>query len=206
MAKRKLRKRRSGHSNKFTKSLVLGALCVLGLTINQYSQYGYVDWHSRAYVALLDTFEQFLQEDSPVQTDAPATWEGRVTKITDGDTVKILATDWNEYTIRLYGIDTPERDQVHGTAAGNALREKIFLRKVSVSINDKDDYGRYVGTIYHDDRNINLEMVQEGHAWWYEYYAQGERHLRDAQASARENGIGLWAYQSPVPPWEWRRR
>ena len=27
----------------------------------------------------------------------------------------------------------------------------------------------------------------------------------DAEAKAREKGLGLWRDPEPVPPWEWRR-
>ena len=70
---------------------------------------------------------------------------------------------------------------------------------------DTDRYGRTVGVIYHDKRNINLVMIQEGHAWWYRKYAQYDRQLQGAEAEARDAKRGLWAEPDPIPPWEWRR-
>ncbi len=37
---------------------------------------------------------------------------GKVVKITDGDTVYVLDTNYKEHKIRLAGIDAPERKQV----------------------------------------------------------------------------------------------
>jgi micrococcal nuclease len=54
-----------------------------------------------------------------------------------------------------------------------ALEEKIRGRQVRMDILDIDKYKRLVGVIWIGDRNINLEMVQEGYADAYlEYLKQ----------------------------------
>ena len=123
-------------------------------------------------------------------------------RIVDGDTVYLK----DGTKVRLHGIDTPERDQPYGKQATRNL-DKLIGDTVFVVENDTDRYGRLVGTLYTPEGvNVNLEMVCGGHAWWYSRYARSERNLEDCQDEAKEAGFGLWAFDAPIAPWEWRRR
>jgi endonuclease YncB( thermonuclease family) len=75
-----------------------------------------------------------------------------------------------------------------------------------VAVEDVDIYGRLVGTVFVNDSNINLAMVEQGHAWWYEQYARDAFELELAEQQARAARRGLWASGTAVEPWEWRRR
>lgn len=77
--------------------------------------------------------------------------------------------------------------------------------------NKRDRYGRIVGKIIFDGRDVDLAMVSAGYAWWYRKYASeqnaGDRVLYEAaEEQAKEERRGLWADPNPVPPWEWRRK
>ncbi len=54
-------------------------------------------------------------------------------------------------------------------------------------------------------RDINWEMVREGHAWVYRKYLRDLTLLED-EAAARQEQRGLWALPEAkrVDPWEWR--
>ena len=107
---------------------------------------------------------------------------------------------------RLHGIDTPERDQPYGKQATRNL-DKLIGRTVFVVERDTDRYGRLVGTLYTPEGvNVNLEMVCKGSAWWYSRYAKNNRAMASCQREAKEAGLGLWADDDPMPPWEWRGR
>ncbi len=131
------------------------------------------------------------------------TLSGYVVGITDGDTLTLLA-DRNQHKIRLAEIDTPERGQPWGTRARQALADKVFQKDVVVEVVDIDRYDRLVGKIWLGTRDINREMVSEGHAWAYRQYLNDQSLLKD-EAKAKEQGIGLWSVAGPVAPWEWRR-
>ena len=130
---------------------------------------------------------------------------GRVVRVADGDTVSILDSSNTQHKVRLYGIDTPERDQPFGKAAKRALLQLVGEQLVGVVIVETDSYGRIVGTLYQGGRNINAAMVASGYAWWYQYYAPHEHLLQTAQQQARAQKLGLWAEPNPVAPWDWRR-
>jgi endonuclease YncB( thermonuclease family) len=130
---------------------------------------------------------------------------GRVVRVADGDTVSILDHSNTQHKVRLYGIDTPERDQPYGKAAKRALMQLVDEKPVGVVIVTTDSYGREVGTLYRDGVNINVTMVESGYAWWYQYYAPHEHALQEAEQRARTQDLGLWAEPHPVAPWDWRR-
>jgi len=131
---------------------------------------------------------------------------GRVVRVADGDTVSVLDANNRQTKVRLYGIDTPERDQPYGNAAKRALVQLVSQQQVGVVVVTKDSYGRTVGTLYHEGVNINLAMVAEGYAWWYQHYAPYDLQLAAAEQQAREHRLGLWQDPHPQPPWEWRHR
>ena len=129
---------------------------------------------------------------------------GKVVSITDGDTLTVLDDSKVQHKIRLQGIDAPEKSQAFGNVARKTLGDKVHNRQVRVSWKEKDRYGRIIGEMYVDDRHINVEMVEEGVAWWYEKYAPNDRQLQQAEKKAREAKRGLWSDKAPVAPWEFR--
>lgn len=132
-----------------------------------------------------------------------------VVGIADGDTVSVLG-DFSgtreQKRLRLTEIDTPERGQPWASRSRQALANKVFQRQVRIASEGEDRYGRLLGRIYLGDRDINREMIREGHAWVYRQYSSDIMLLEDERL-AREQGSGLWSLPDAerVPPWEWRR-
>lgn len=129
---------------------------------------------------------------------------GRVVGVIDGDTVDILV-DQQPIRIRLGEIDTPERDQPYGSRAKQALSTKVFNKTITVNVDTTDRYGRKVGHLTLDGRDINREMVAEGHAWVYRKYLDDVSLLQNEE-EARVMRLGLWALPEAQnqAPWEWR--
>ncbi len=128
---------------------------------------------------------------------------GRVQHVADGDTLTVK-TDRARYRIRLHEIDAPEHRQPGSREARQALAGKVEGKYVRVEVETVDDYGRTVGKVWLGNRDINRELVREGHAWAYRRYLQDDSLLADERA-ARQAGRGLWAASDPVPPWQWRQ-
>lgn len=139
---------------------------------------------------------------SDAATEAPLF--GKIINVSDGDTVTIL-TGRNQHRLRLTEIDAPERGQPWGRRATQALSEKINQQEVVVLTAGKDRYNRVLGRVIFDGRDINREMVAEGHAWVYRDYMTDGSFLKDEEA-ARTARLGLWGIsEPPVEPWAWRR-
>lgn len=129
---------------------------------------------------------------------------GRVVKIADGDTLTILDANKVQHKVRLDGIDAPESKQAFGTRSKEHLGEKVFEKDVLIEWEETDRYKRIIGVVYLGDRNINLEMVEDGFAWHFKRYSKSKE-LADAEVEAREAKRGLWADPAPIPPWDFRK-
>jgi endonuclease YncB( thermonuclease family) len=135
---------------------------------------------------------------------------GKVVAVADGDTITVLDDSRVQHTIRLAGIDAPERKQPFGQRAKEQLSALVFGKTVQVETDKTDRYGRQVGKVVVDGRDANLAMVTSGMAWHYKKYqteqAPSDRLLyASAEEDARGGRLGLWREPAPVAPWDWRR-
>ena len=124
--------------------------------------------------------------------------EGKVIKVSDGDTITVLDSGKTQYKVRLAGIDAPEKKQDFGNAARKALAGKIAGQEVCVAWHKKDKYRRLVGNVLYDGQSVNLQMVQEGFAWHYKKYANEQTSEEQEVFAATEKNarlavIGLWS-------------
>ena len=134
--------------------------------------------------------------------------QGRVIKVADGDTIVVLTGPGTTERVRLYGIDSPESAQKGGAEAAAFARDMLLFQPVSLSVMDRDQYGRAVALVkLRDGRIANAEMVREGHAWVYRNYCREAfcASWLALEHRARKQGLGLWREGNPVSPWKWRR-
>lgn len=146
----------------------------------------------------------------PAAPGVSQTLTGRVVRIADGDTVTVLDGTNTQHRIRLQGIDAPESHQAFGTQSKKSLSDLIFDKDVTVIYDKMDQYGRLVGKILLDGKDINLEQVKAGMAWHYKEYEReqspGDRELyARAEDEARGARRGLWVDANPIEPGEFRR-
>jgi len=138
------------------------------------------------------------------------TFTGRVVRIADGDTITVLDSTNTQHRIRLQGIDAPESHQAYGNQSKQNLSAMIFDKDVTVIYEKIDQYGRIVGKILLDGKDMNLEQVKAGLAWHYKEYEREQtpedRELyARAEAEARDARRGLWQDPDPVEPSVFRR-
>lgn len=130
---------------------------------------------------------------------------GTCVSVGDGDTIEVMR-EGRAVRVRLWGVDCPEQGQAFGARARRFTSDVVFGKQVAVEIEDVDRYGRIVGRVSVDGRDLNLALVREGLAWWYEHHAPRATDLAAAQRQAREARRGLWADAAPLQPWKFRRR
>ena len=139
-----------------------------------------------------------------IGTTALADFTGKVVGVTDGDTVKVMR-DGRSVTIRLHGIDAPEKSQSFGSTAKRFVSDACFGQNVTVIEHDTDRYGELVAELrLADGTNLNQAVVESGLAWWYRKYAPSDSHLESAEKNAKAARRGLWSQYNPSPPWEYR--
>jgi endonuclease YncB( thermonuclease family) len=128
---------------------------------------------------------------------------GKVVSVHDGDTVRVLDAANVQHKVRLQGIDAPERGQPFGTVSRDRLAAMVMGKPVTVHDEGRDKYGRTLGRIEIEGRDVNRTLVAEGLAWHYVKFSK-DAGLAAAEREARAAGRGLWGDKAPVPPWEWR--
>lgn len=127
-------------------------------------------------------------------------------RIVDGDTLRL-----GDRTLRLSGVDAPERGQVCtdaagagfdcGAAAAEALSRLVNGRSVVCRVHGHDRFGRGLGVCQAGGAELNTGLVASG---WAIAYGDSPVMLAN-EAAARIAGRGLWA-GGFVRPEEWRRR
>ena len=135
---------------------------------------------------------------------------GTVIAVHDGDTVA-LQNESGQKKIRLAGIDAPELNQPFGIESWRSLREAVIEKQVQVETSKIDKYGRVVGKVMLDGRDINLKQLQLGMAWAYREYlkelAKEDKVLYvEAEAQSKAVAAGLWKDADAVEPWVWRKK
>ncbi|MBK1963651.1 thermonuclease family protein [Campylobacter novaezeelandiae] len=130
-------------------------------------------------------------------------FDAKVIKVIDGDTIEVLNSSGSKYKIRFFAIDAPELKQKFGIEAKNYLSSIIKDKKVKIIYKDEDLYGRILAIVKFDDLDINKIMVSKGYAWAYSFYS--DIYIKD-QKFAQKNSLGLWKDQNPIEPYKWRKQ
>ena len=127
----------------------------------------------------------------------------KIKRVVDGDTVHVFYQD-EVYKIRLTEIDAPERDQPYGSNSTEYLKSLLKEGMVDVDISGTDRYGRKLGRLYWQGKDINRELVSAGYAWVYDQYVT-DNSFYENQSKARNSKKGLWEDHNPLEPWNWRK-
>ncbi|QNM94964.1 thermonuclease family protein [Chitinimonas koreensis] len=135
---------------------------------------------------------------------------GRVIGVADGDTLEVLTEAGQRERVRLAYIDAPEHDQPWGTRARQALAKQVFGRAVVVREHGRDRYGRLLGDVLVEGRDVSEAQLAAGMAWHYLHYARKDQpadsfeRYQDAERTARNRQEGLWHDDAPTAPWDFR--
>jgi micrococcal nuclease len=136
-------------------------------------------------------------------------------RVTDGDTITVTQNGFKT-TIRLVGIDAPEKSrkkhepgQPFSQNSTKFLAGMVLNKYVDIVPYGTDRYGRTLGVVYVDGKNVNLEMVKAGLAEVYRGKpAKGFDNgpYQKAEDEARCAGIGMWSLGDKyISPKEWRK-
>jgi len=137
--------------------------------------------------------------------------EGLVVGVSDGDTITVLDQQKNTFKIRLLGIDAPEKQQAFGEKSKQSLHDLVHSKQVRIEYDKEDKYGRIVGKVTVEDVDICLQQLVLGMAWHYKKY-QNEQSVSDralyseTELKSKSLKLGLWTDDTPMPPWEFRKK
>ncbi len=143
--------------------------------------------------------------------------EGRLAVLQDGDSF-IALTSQGRITIRIAGIDAPERSQAYAGNSRGQLQQLLHGRDLRIHVVKIDQYQRVVAQVFsmREEQwlDVGLEQVTQGLAWHYKQYAK-EQELEErlaytrAEEVARKQKRGLWkdldTATPPQAPWDYRK-
>ena len=149
------------------KDVLVLALLIIALVIINYN------WLDNALNNFLNTSEQI-----------------HVDRIIDGDTIESNST-----SIRLLGINTPERGEFYYEEAKEFLEQEILNKTVNLKYGKEryDKYNRTLAYIFFDNQNINLKIIENGLANIYfpsgkdQYYQE----FQNAWEDCIDNNVNL---------------
>jgi len=130
-------------------------------------------------------------------------YNGSIIRVIDGDTY-VFQTEDGSFTVRMQGIDAPERDQPFSKESNDFLSKYLYKDAIT-KVTGTDRYGRMLGTLIVNGQDINLQSIKNGFSWHYKQYSK-DKDYASAEEQARRNKSGLWKSDNPIPPWEWRKR
>ena len=132
---------------------------------------------------------------------------GKVIRVADGDTITVLDAANTQNKIRLYGIDAPEKAQDFGNKSREKLASLVAGKNIAVTVMDIDRYGRNVGRINIDGKEVAEEMLKAGMVWLYTAYCKIPecKHWKELETQAKTAKIGLWSNPTAKEPWLWRK-
>lgn len=138
-------------------------------------------------------------------SEPPPSFFGRVASITPANSLILETGQQTQQQVVLAFISIPAgsqpyADQAHAVLTENLVGERVAIRPVGAQ---ESDY--LLGIVYQGSTNINLAMLQQGHAW--ADYLQIDHPLWNrTQNRARAAGIGLFADPDAVHPRRWREQ
>lgn len=143
---------------------------------------------------------------SDFQPRRGATLHGRVIRVVDGDTIKVLLEPGRYETVRYIGVDTPESVKPDTPVQcfakqASAFNERLVQgREVRLQVGRerRDRYGRLLAYVYvTGDRPVfvNAALVRGGYARTLEIAPNTDRadFFARLESRARAAGRGLWA-------------
>ena len=119
-----------------------------------------------------------------------ATWTGTCVRVIDGDTITATHLDKIE-TIRLYGIDCPEKKQPLFESAKRFTSARVLGRSITVEATGIGKYGRTIAWVRVDDQCLSRGLLKAGLARHFKYYSK-DKDLALLETEAKRKRIGIW--------------
>jgi endonuclease YncB( thermonuclease family) len=141
------------------------------------------------------------------QPQAQKSVSGTVLRVTDGDTISVRI-EGREITIRLYGVDCPEKQQEYGMQAKDYVEDLLLTGTVGIIPVEEDRYGRVVAIVKTQDGTaLEEKLLASGLAWVYPQYCKRAECAgwKNLETRAKSERRGLWQGKNPVEPWKWRK-
>jgi micrococcal nuclease len=134
---------------------------------------------------------------------------GVVTRVSDGDTIRVKFDDGQTRRVRLIGVDTPERadrresGRYWAEMATRFVVHQLLDKRIRLSYDEEkeDRFGRTLAYIWTEDGELfNERLVRRGFSLaflTYPFRRDYQDLFRKAQDQAKREGLGLWSRSGP---------
>ena len=127
---------------------------------------------------------------------------GKVVGVIDGDKIEFQTKD-STFKASLKGVDAPELDQPFGWESKKLL-DSYLNKPATVKLHKLKQEDNISVTLFVEGENVNLSLISLGYAWHFkEYSTDGQLAL--AEIFTREQKLGLWQYENPTSPSDFRK-
>jgi len=144
---------------------------------------------------------------------AQVSTEVKVLTIGSGD-ILLVDDGANKVVIRIIGIDAPEAGQPVYEEAKKNLSDLLLGKKVVLKYslhNLKDDAGYFPARIFIGGKDVGLNLLENGFAWYnekdkYFFEKKDDKENVKAEAAAQVAKLGIWKDEKPQKPWEYKKK
>ena len=137
-------------------------------------------------------------------------YKAKVIKVVDGDTIDVdidlgFSVILAKQRIRLYGIDTPEsrtrdlEEKFYGKLSAQFLKDRCKKGSyitLSTHLDKKGKFGRILGELIVDGKNLNTQMIKEHLA--VKYFGQSKDDIESAHLKNRRKLTGVYTMATTV--------
>lgn len=127
-----------------------------------------------------------------------------VTRVIDGDTIKVTLND-REETVRFLLVDTPETHhptlgvQPYGKKAATYTKKLLAGRNIQLELaknGERDKYGRVLAYLFINGKSVEQLLLENGLARVAYVYPPNTKYLdayRQAEKKAQKNKLNIWS-------------
>lgn len=132
----------------------------------------------------------------PPTPSTPIIQKLSVIEVTDGDTMKLN----DNRTFRLYGVNAPEVKEPLFEEAKAFTQNLVLGKEIRFEQEEnykEDEFGRLLGYLFVDGKNLNFELLKAGLAKVVLYEKRAKIKYQDelvqAEKEAKEKKLGVWS-------------
>lgn len=123
---------------------------------------------------------------------------GAVSKVLDGDTIKVKTEDGQELTVRMECIDAPEGKARYADLVLQRVTALLDGKSCELLVTGKDGRGRTLAFVLVDGVNMNADMIEQGLVKHFTKYSKSQE-LADLESKAKEQFLNIWSAGKPAP-------
>ena len=140
---------------------------------------------------------------APLREPVETTLKGRITRIWGGDNFEFISGKETHYLL-LRGVDAPDPGEPFYHHSGDETKRLAKFKNTTVHVFERDEVmheivditvpvGKTEGDFESDEFDLATELIKRGWARYNGKSFDGAERLIEAEASAKERKVGIWA-------------